>query len=175
MSVEYDIHQISKHEVLQLQSIARTTFRSSYAWGTPEYAIEDYIQNQLSIPQLELELDQDHSKFYAWVDPEGFWLGYAKLNLNIQAIDRDYQNPVQLQRLYFLPEAQGNGLGKVFLNQLILQSIAEGCTFMWLTVWPKNEHAIRFYKKMGFVQDGFQDFHYANRIESDFLLVKRLD
>jgi len=98
-------------------------------------------------------------------------MAYAKVNTNLQPIDKHYKHTVQLQRLYFLPEHQGKGLGRGFLSYLVDRYQKSGFQSMWCTVWPKNKQALLFYSKIGFLRDGYQDFHYANRVERDYLFV----
>ena len=45
---------------------------------------------------------------------------------------------------------------------------------IWLGVWEKNENAIAFYKKMGFVQTGAHSFYMGDEEQMDFIMTKTL-
>lgn len=45
---------------------------------------------------------------------------------------------------------------------------------IWLGVWGKNENAIAFYKKMGFVQTGVHSFYMGDEEQTDFIMTKIL-
>lgn len=45
---------------------------------------------------------------------------------------------------------------------------------IWLGVWEKNENAIAFYEKMGFVQTGSHSFYMGNEEQVDFIMTKIL-
>ncbi|OAX48075.1 Protease synthase and sporulation negative regulatory protein PAI 1 [Paenibacillus sp. AD87] len=45
---------------------------------------------------------------------------------------------------------------------------------VWLGVWGKNDNAIAFYKKMGFVRTGFHSFYMGDEEQIDFIMVKTL-
>ncbi|MDF2902615.1 MAG: spermine/spermidine-N-acetyltransferase PaiA, partial [Bacillus sp. (in: firmicutes)] len=43
---------------------------------------------------------------------------------------------------------------------------------VWLGVWEKNENALTFYKKMGFVQSGAHSFYMGDEEQVDFIMTK---
>ena len=45
---------------------------------------------------------------------------------------------------------------------------------VWLGVWEKNENALAFYKKMGFVQTGAHSFYMGDEEQMDFIMTKTL-
>jgi len=61
----------------------------------------------------------------------------------------------ELETLYVLPKFQGTGVGRLLLEGV--RTGYEGRVF--LTCWEKNESAIRFYLRNGFVETGEAYFH----------------
>ena len=45
---------------------------------------------------------------------------------------------------------------------------------IWLGVWEKNESAITFYNKIGFVQTGTHSFFMGEEEQIDFIMTKTL-
>ena len=45
---------------------------------------------------------------------------------------------------------------------------------IWLGVWEKNENAIAFYNKKGFVQTGAHSFYMGDEEQVDLIMTKTL-
>jgi len=45
---------------------------------------------------------------------------------------------------------------------------------IWLGVWEKNENALAFYNKMGFVQTGTHFFYMGDEEQTDIIMMKTL-
>ena len=45
---------------------------------------------------------------------------------------------------------------------------------IWLGVWDKNDNAIAFYKKLGFVQTGAHSFYMGDEEQIDYIMSKTL-
>lgn len=45
---------------------------------------------------------------------------------------------------------------------------------LWLGVWEKNEHAIAFYKKIGFVELGAHSFYMGEEEQIDLIMTKTI-
>jgi len=79
----------------------------------------------------------------------------------------------EIVRLYVQPHAQGRGVRKALLSEAEVESSRASAPAVWLTAWEKNERALRFYGKNGYVDVGktlytFEGNDYPNR-----LLIKR--
>ncbi|MEC0789915.1 GNAT family N-acetyltransferase, partial [Bacillus haynesii] len=55
-----------------------------------------------------------------------------------------------------------HGLGKYLFNKAVEIAKERNKKKIWLGVWEKNENAIAFYKKMGFVQTGAHSFYMGD-------------
>uniref|UniRef100_UPI0034D9567F GNAT family N-acetyltransferase n=1 Tax=Lysinibacillus sp. GbtcB16 TaxID=2824761 RepID=UPI0034D9567F len=47
-----------------------------------------------------------------------------------------------------------------------------GKQHVWLGVWEKNENAITFYHKMGFVRTGAHSFYMGDEEQIDYIMSK---
>lgn len=67
------------------------------------------------------------------------------------------------------------GLGKFLINKAIEIAREQNKDKIWLGVWEKNENAIAFYEKMGFVHTGAHSFYMGDEEQIDLIMTKILD
>ncbi|WP_371873239.1 GNAT family N-acetyltransferase [Lysinibacillus sp. Ag94] len=60
---------------------------------------------------------------------------------------------LEIERIYIRNKYQGKGLGKHLINKAMEIAVAQNKKSIWLGVWEKNDNAIGFYKKMGFIHE----------------------
>lgn len=53
-------------------------------------------------------------------------------------------------------------------------AISQNKEAIWLGVWEKNDNAIDFYKKIGFVQAGAHSFYMGDEEQMDIIMTKSL-
>jgi ribosomal protein S18 acetylase RimI-like enzyme len=49
-----------------------------------------------------------------------------------------------------------------------------GCDAIWLGVWERNERAIHFYERWGFVTVGNRQFALGPELQTDLVMAKAL-
>lgn len=81
---------------------------------------------------------------------------------------------LEIERIYIKSKFQKHGLGKYLLNKVMEIAMERDKKIIWLGVWEKNENAIAFYKKMGFVQTGAHSFNMGDEVQIDFIMTKTL-
>lgn len=94
-----------------------------------------------SVQALEEQFDQGHQ--FLLVKREDQCVGYAAYEM-ISSIPE-----TTLHKIYILPAAQGGGLGKMLISEIISRMKAHGKSILWLNVNRYNS-AVNFYKKLGF-------------------------
>ncbi|MGG1720477.1 GNAT family N-acetyltransferase, partial [Bacillus wiedmannii] len=110
------------------------------------------------LKQLEKELANLSSQFY-FMYFNNEVAGYVKVNTNDAQSEEMGDESLEIERIYIKSTFQKHGLGKHLLNRAIEIAIEHNKKKIWLGVWEKNENAIAFYKKMGFVQVGAHSFY----------------
>jgi ribosomal protein S18 acetylase RimI-like enzyme len=75
-----------------------------------------------------------------------------------------------LSRFYAVKGWIGRGVGPALMRACIAASRQRGAAGIWLGVWGKNERAIRFYRKWGFVQRGAQSFVLGSDHQTDLVM-----
>ena len=156
-----------------LQEISIGTFDETFrAQNSPEN-MSAYFEKAFNLEQLESELSHPSSQFFlVYYDDEV--AGYLKLNTNEAQSEEMGNDALEIERIYVKNKFQKLGLGKYLFN--IAMGIAKdsGKKKIWLGVWEKNENAIAFYKKIGFVQAGAHSFYMGDEEQTDLIMTKSL-
>ena len=119
---------------------------SDFAYNVKKAVFKKYLD--LSTGWNEIEQQQLHSRRFESQDFRV--IEYMRKDVGILAIDKktDY---LKLNQLYILPEYQNKGIGSECMLQIMAE--ANGLPIK-LQVLKSNPKAIRFYKKLGFVNKG---------------------
>ncbi len=81
---------------------------------------------------------------------------------------------MKLHKIYFLPETQGKGFGKIMIEEVSQISKAAGCKYLELNV-NRNNKAKNFYEKQGFEVFKEEDIDIGNGYwMNDFVMRKVL-
>ncbi|AOV06386.1 GNAT family N-acetyltransferase [Sporosarcina ureilytica] len=145
------IKQCSQSDLYKLQEISYETFDETFREQNSPENMNAYLEKAFNLNQLENELSTPHSQFF-FIYVNSDIAGYLKVNTN-DAQSEDMGNAsLEIERIYIKKQFQGLGLGKQLFNQAIEIALEQNKQSVWLGVWEKNEHAIAFYEKVGFVQ-----------------------
>jgi len=68
----------------------------------------------------------------------------------LQAVDNESVKTCELQKLYFLPQARGLGIGKTLLQKILETAQAFGFKQCYLESFDNMHAAIGLYEKQGF-------------------------
>ncbi|WP_042354734.1 GNAT family N-acetyltransferase [Bacillus rubiinfantis] len=169
-----DIKQCSHEDLAELQEISIETFNDTFKeQNTPEN-LTAYLQRAFHLEQLDKELSNRFSQFFfIYVDKE--LAGYLKVNTNEAQSENMGDESFEVERIYIRRKFQGQGLGRYLLNKAIEIANEKNKAKVWLGVWEKNEKAIKFYRKLGFVQNGAHSFYMGDEEQTDLIMVKSLN
>jgi ribosomal protein S18 acetylase RimI-like enzyme len=81
-------------------------------------------------------------------------------------------SPIEIRRIYAVPAWLGRGVGAALMRACLAEASRQRCEVIWLDVWERNERAIAFYKRRGFVQVGTQAFVLGSDVQRDLLLAR---
>jgi putative acetyltransferase len=85
-------------------------------------------------------------KIYYVVEKAGEIIGGA----GISPLDNYNGNVCELQKMYFMPEARGNGVGSKMMEKCLLFAKDAGFDKCYLETMPYMDAARKLYKKVGF-------------------------
>ncbi|OPG95823.1 GNAT family N-acetyltransferase [Chryseobacterium mucoviscidosis] len=171
MTVE--IRACSREDLQKLQEISIETFNDTFKDQNSPDNMRAYLERAFNAKQLEAELSNSCSDiFFVYYYDE--LAGYLKLNRDEAQSEKMSDASLEIERIYIKKKFQKHGLGKYLLNQAIETALEHNKKRIWLGVWERNDNAIAFYHRMGFVQTGSHSFYMGDEEQIDFILVKTL-
>lgn len=168
-----DIRACSQEDLLKLQEISIETFNDTFKDQNSPDNMRAYLERAFNAKQLGAELSNSCSDiFFVYYNDE--LAGYLKVNRDGAQSEQMSDASLEIERIYIRKKFQKHGLGKYLLNKAMETALEHKKKEIWLGVWEKNDNAIAFYKKMGFVQTGSHSFYMGDEEQIDFIMVKTL-
>lgn len=162
----FHIHAVEEKDVAELSDIAQRAYIDHYT-----YLWQDggkwYTQKMYAEAQLLSEIKDPNVAYYI-VSQNNIPLGFIKLKkdypLSIGASGLTFGhgegskiallNALYIDRIYFVKEATGKGIGKACFDFMEKIAITENKNSLWLMAMDCSTDAIRFYEKQGFEKCG---------------------
>jgi ribosomal protein S18 acetylase RimI-like enzyme len=160
-------------DVLILQEIGYETFNETFKHLNSPENMKAYLEKAFNLQQLEKELSTISSSFFFLYFNEEI-AGYLKVNVNEAQSENMGDESFEIERIYIRKKYKRQGLGKFLINKGIEIAKEQNKKQVWLGVWEENEGAIKFYKKMGFVENGTHSFFMGDEEQTDIIMVKTL-
>lgn len=160
-------------DLVELQEISYETFNETFKNQNSPENMNAYLERAFNIKQLEKELSNSSSQFF-FIYFNNDVAGYLKVNTNDAQSEEMGEESLEVERIYIRNKFQKQGLGKYLINKAIEIAIEQEKNKIWLGVWEKNENAIAFYRKIGFVQTETHSFYMGDEEQIDFIMIKTL-
>ncbi|RAS89372.1 GNAT family N-acetyltransferase [Priestia endophytica] len=168
-----NLKKCTLEDLRKLQEISYETFNETFKHQNSPENMEAYLEKAFNLEQVEKELSNTSSHFFfVYVDNE--IVGYLKVNTDDAQSEEMGDESLEIERIYIKNNFQKHGIGKYLFNKAIEMAMEHNKKKIWLGVWEKNENALAFYKKMGFVQTGVHSFYMGDEKQVDFIMVKTL-
>lgn len=168
------IEAVQVGEVEKLRNLSMFTFKTTFEHGVyTEDDFNSYFNEAFAVEQLTQELQNKDSYTYFYKEDNEI-VGYFKLNINTAQTEPKGHEYLEVQRIYFIPQAQGGGKGKRVIKFAIEQAQRLNKTKIWLGVWEHNAQAFNFYKKQGFTVTGEHKFYTGDVIDTDLIMEKEV-
>lgn len=168
-----NIEKCTLEDIYRLQEISNETFNETFKHQNSPENMNNYLEKAFNLKQLEKELSNISSQFF-FVYFNHEIAGYLKVNTDDAQSEEMGDESLEIERIYIKGSFQKHGLGKYLLNNVIEIAIEHNKKNIWLGVWEKNENAIAFYKKLGFVQTGSHSFYMGDEEQIDLIMIKTL-
>ncbi len=156
-----------------LQEVGYETFNETFKDQNSPENMNTYLESAFNLNQLEKELSNTSSQFF-FVYFNSEVAGYLKVNINDAQTEEMGDESLEIERIYIKGKFQKHGLGKFLFNKAMEMAIECNKKKIWLGVWEKNDNAIAFYKKMGFVQTGTHSFYMGDEEQTDLIMTKTI-
>lgn len=168
-----NIKMCTLEDLHKLQEISYETFKETFEAENSSENMNAYLEESFNLNQVEKELSNISSQFY-FVYFNHEVAGYLKVNTDGAQSEEMGDDSLEIERIYVINKFQKNGLGKYLLNKAMDIAMELNKKKIWLGVWEKNENAIAFYKKLGFVQTGNHSFLMGDEEQMDLIMTKSL-
>lgn len=145
-----EIIAVTVDQILDLQKISATTFSETFAESNSPENMAAYLEEKFSLEKLMTELKVENSLFY-FAKKENEIIGYLKLNFSAAQTEAIGNNTMEIERIYILQKFHGKKIGQLLFDKAVEIALQMQINYLWLGVWEKNERAIAFYEKNGFV------------------------
>jgi diamine N-acetyltransferase len=173
LSETFFIRPAGLGDVETIAGLSARTFVSAYKSMLSEEALGNFVASAFSQNKIREEMDIPGSHFLLAYEGETP-VGYALLREAGPPIGVTGANPVELARIYFEEHVTGKGYGSMLMTICTETAIQAGYDVLWLGVWERNERAIRFYEKKGFVQAGSLPFVFGDQLHTDLVMVRSI-
>ena len=172
MALSYKI--CAAEDIEALINISKNTFIDAFEQDNDPADFAEYLNVAFSFKTLMDQLKNPNSEFYFVYDSENVLTGYFKINqFNAQTEFQD-SDGLELERIYVLKEYQNKGYGKLILEEVIRVAKIKAKSYVWLGVWEKNQNAIRFYERFGFLRVGTHPYYIGKDKQTDWILKREL-
>lgn len=168
-----NIKKCTLEDLQLLQKISYATFYETFKDQNSADNMNAYLERAFNLNQLETELTNSSSQFF-FVYFNNEIAGYLKINTDDAQSEKMGDESLEIERIYIKRYYQKHGLGKHLLNRALEMAMETNKKIVWLGVWEKNENAIGFYKKLGFVQTGAHSFYMGDEEQIDLIMTKNL-
>lgn len=168
------IKKLDLTDINELQKVSVETFYDTFADQNTEKNMQDYLSNSYNFETLTEELKNKNSFFYFVLNDEDNIMGYLKLNINDAQSEDDFENALEIERIYIRKEFQKQGLGKVLYNVALTKATELEKQRIWLGVWEFNQNAKAFYQHLGFEFVGSHIFNMGADPQTDLIMVKSI-
>lgn len=168
-----NVKKCTLEDLCKLQEISYETFNDTFKHQNSSQNMSVYLERAFNLKQLEKELSNTCSQFY-FVYLNNEVAGYLKVNISDAQSEEMGDQSLEIERIYIKNKFQKQGLGKYLLDKAIEIAMEYNKKKIWLGVWEKNDNAIAFYKKVGFVQTGAHSFYMGDEEQKDYIMTKTL-
>ena len=159
-----NVRKVGLPDLLELRGIGIESYIPHYANLWKPHGLEWYLDRCFSVEFLQNELTDENVEYYIISVGEQN-IGILKLVLRKSLPDSDIENALYLEKIYFVKEWTGKGVGRKLINFALERAAQLERECIWLVAMETSDKPIQAYKKAGFT------IHSHGRL--DFELMKK--
>ncbi|WP_299121019.1 GNAT family N-acetyltransferase [uncultured Tenacibaculum sp.] len=168
------IRKATETDVEVLALLGRITYSESHGhFINDKNDLLAYNNKAFSIAKIKEDIDNNNNLFYI-LYVNNLPVGYAKLVLNATHESITSTTNCRLERIYILNDFIPLKIGQQLLTFIESKAKELQLDTIWLSVYIKNERAIRFYKRNEFKDTGKLDFLVNGNSYENFVLSKKI-
>lgn len=160
------IRKVGLPNLRELRDIGIESYVPHYAHMWKPDGLEWYLERCFGDEFLQKELSDANVEYYI-VSSEKQNIGILKLILREPLPDSDTENALYLEKVYFVKEWIGKGVGKKSIEFVLRRAEKLECDCVWLMAMDTAAKPIEAYKKSGFTE------HSRTVLSDEFKLMKK--
>ncbi|TKB96260.1 GNAT family N-acetyltransferase [Pedobacter cryophilus] len=142
-----------------LVAIARKSYLEHYTYLWDDEGAK-YVALNFNAARLSEEIAQPNSSFYLLYFQEKL-VGFLKLNIDSGLKNYSALDALELERIYFVKDATGKGLGKIIIDFVIVLANKRDKKIVWLKAM-NSSRSVDFYKKHHFIVVDEMDLNFEH-------------
>jgi ribosomal protein S18 acetylase RimI-like enzyme len=169
-TIPWRLREAGPADVGTLALIGAATFLDTFAGILDRDAIVDHCAQQHSAERYAAYLADGARAWLAEARTGGAPIGFALLGK--PDLDAAQDGDIELKRIYTLSRFHGSGLGGALMAAVV--EAARDHQRLLLGVYSRNERALAFYRKQGFLDIGTRQFSVGGTLYDDRVLARPL-
>ena len=168
------IKKAKKADTEVLALLGRLTWSESHGqYIDDKNSVLKYLEENFSVSKTKQEINNAKNIFYI-IYVDDLPVGYAKLVVHKKQENVASENNCQLERIFIQNEFIPLKIGQQLLTFVEEKAKALQLDTMWLSVYIKNNRAIRFYEKNEFKNVGKLNFIVDGKEYENIVFSKQL-
>jgi GNAT superfamily N-acetyltransferase len=144
-----NVRKVGLSDLQELQNIGIKSYIPHYAHMWKPDGLEWYLKRCFGSDFLQKELVDANVEYYIISSAEQN-IGILKLVLHKPLPDSDVENALYLEKIYFIKEWTGKGVGRELMNFVFERAREINCDCVWLVAMDTAEKPIQSYERVGF-------------------------
>jgi diamine N-acetyltransferase len=157
-----------------IANISHQTFYETFAAQNSKEDMDKFLNQQFTKGRLMMEVGAKGNTFLLAYDGKDI-AGYVKIRDEKIPLSLGNVTALEIARIYAMASQIGKGVGSVLMQSCIDIAKQRNKEWLWLGVWEKNQRAIDFYLKWGFVKFDETDFLLGDDVQRDWLMKKKVE
>lgn len=145
------IEIIEINDTSRIKHLGYQTYLPHYAHLWHEGGMDWYLHKCFNESQLVEDLTNSALTYYT-IQYKGQDVGLLKLVKGKKPTGFELSNALYLEKIYFLKDFTGLGLGQACIQWVCQQAVDWGFDSVWLMAMDSSHKAVASYEKAGFVQ-----------------------
>lgn len=162
----------TERDLQLLRNIGVESYRHHFAklWLDAE-ELANYLDEEYSPQRISADIQKSNVEWFVINNPQP--IGLVKLTYHAQIPDESIYG-TQLNKIYFLPDAKGKGMGKTVFGQIEALAKQHNDSLLWLDVLAQNTAALGFYQANGMQKVKEVMFTSKTQQTLEFIMSKTL-
>lgn len=143
------IREAGKADAVMLAELGGRTARTWFADVYTEEELQSFLKRDFTESVLRKQIENSEAHTFLVHEIDGQPAGFARINW-CKPVPLTDDSGAELQKIYYLPEFTGRGLGRALMQAVIDTVAVRNERYLWLDVLNNNPRACAFYLELGF-------------------------